>query len=46
MVRDDFMPHLVFFEHLRCPSAPTAAVGERKPLLPVISSRQPMPVLA
>jgi len=46
MVRDDFMPHLVFFEHLRCPSAPTAAVGERKPPLPVISNRQPMPVLA
>lgn len=46
MVRDDFMPHLTFFEHLRCPSAPTAVVGERKPLLPVISSCQPMPALA
>jgi len=46
MVRDDFMPHLTFFEHLRCPSAPTAVVGERKPLLPVISNRQPMPALA
>ena len=46
MVRDDFMPHLTFLEHLRCPSAPTAVVGERKTLLPVISSCQPMPVLA
>ncbi len=46
MIRDDTMPFLTYFEHLRCPSAPTVVVGERKPLLPVISNRQPMPVLA
>lgn len=46
MVKDDFMPHLTFFEHLRCPPAPTAVVGDRKPILPEINNRQPMPVLA
>ncbi len=35
MVRDDFMPFLVFFEHLRCPSAPAVATGgsPRQPLI-------------
>ena len=46
MVRDDFMPMLTFFEHLRCPSAPACAKSERDPKEPVESSCRKEPVLA
>ena len=38
MIRDDFMPFLVFFEHLRCPSAP-AVVTNRNPRQPIITKQ-------
>ncbi len=38
MVRDDFMPFLVLFEHLRCPSAPAVATNTN-PQRPIINSR-------
>jgi len=41
MIRDDFMPFLAFFEHLRCPSAP-AVVTDRKPKHPIHTNKQAM----
>lgn len=38
MIRDDFMPFLVFFEHLRCQSAP-AVVTNRNPRHPIITKQ-------
>ena len=38
MIRDDFMPVLVFFEQLRCPSAP-AVVTNRNPRQPIITKQ-------
>ena len=45
MVRDDFVPMLTFFEHLRCPSAPALVKSERSPKGPVKNNCRPMPVL-
>lgn len=44
MIRDDFMPFLTFFEHLRCPAAP-AVVTDRKPIQPIIN-KQRTPIMA
>ena len=44
MIRDDFMPFLAFFEHLRCPSVPAVVTG-RKPIQPIFH-KQHAPVLA
>ena len=46
MIRDDFMPHLVFFEHLNCPSGPAAVNQYDDPKKPVISTRQSLQALA
>ena len=45
MIRDDFMPGLTYFEHLRCPSG-TAVVSPRKPNKPVKINCRREPVLA
>ena len=39
MIRDDFMPFVVFFEHLRC-SSPSAVVTLRNPKPPIIKNRR------
>lgn len=39
MIRDDFMPFLVFYEHLRCPSA-AAVVTPRTPNMPLINKKR------
>lgn len=46
MIRDDFMPGLVYFEHLRCPSAPTVTVETNWPKNPVIHHNKPAIALA
>lgn len=46
MIRDDFMPGLVYFEHLRCPSAPTVTVETNCPKNPVIHHNKPAIALA
>ncbi len=38
MIRDDFMPFLAFFEHLRCPTAP-AVLTNRTPNRPIINKQ-------
>ena len=43
MIRDDMMPFLVFFEHLRCLSAP-AVVINRNPKHPIHTNKQAMPL--
>ncbi len=43
MIRDDIMPSLVFFEHMRCPSAPTV-MTDRKPKHPIHTNKQAMPL--
>ena len=45
MIRDDFMPGLTYFEHLRCPSG-TAVVSPRKPNNPVKINCRREPALA
>ncbi|MBO5308130.1 MAG: hypothetical protein J6C40_09020 [Lentisphaeria bacterium] len=34
VIKDDFMPGIFYFEHIKCPSAPAVAV-DHKPLLPI-----------
>lgn len=46
MIRDDFMPGLVYFEHLRCPSAPTVTAQKNCPKNPVIHNNKPAMALA
>lgn len=46
MIRDDFMPGLVYFEHLNCPSAPAVAVEKNCPKPPVIHNNKPAMALA
>ena len=46
MIKDDFMPFLTYFEHLNCPSGPAVVQPNHTPDKPVITNRQPLPVLA
>ncbi len=46
MIHDDFMPGIVYFEHLNCPSAPSAATSKPTPKHPVIYNHKPAMVLA
>jgi len=39
MIRDDFMPGIVYFEHLRCPSAPAFATENNNPKHPIINNK-------
>ena len=45
MIRDDFMPGLTYFEHLRCPTG-TAVVSPCKPNEPVKTNCLCEPALA
>ena len=46
MIRDDFMPGLVYFEHLHCPSAPAVTTESNHPKFPVIHNNKPAMALA
>ncbi len=46
LIRDDFMPGLFYFEHMRCPSAPAVSVEKNCPKNPVIHNNKPAAVLA
>ena len=46
LIRDDFMPSLIYFEHLNCPSGPAIVRPNYTPNKPVNSNRQPLPALA
>ena len=42
MIRDDFMPGLIYFEHLRCPSAPAVATENSNPKHPITYNKSAM----
>ncbi len=44
MIRDDFMPVITYFEHLRCPAAP-AVVTKTPPKHPITNARS-IPAMA
>lgn len=46
MIHDDFMPGIVYFEHLNCQSAPAGAITNPPPKYPVIHNSKPAIVLA
>ena len=46
MVRDDFMPMLVYFEHLRCPPGTAVVTRNTKPNNPEKSNCRCEPALA
>ena len=46
MIHDDFMPGIVYFEQLNCPSAPAGATTNPTPKPPVIHNSKPAMVLA
>lgn len=40
MYKDDFMPQMTYFEHLRCPSAPEHVRISNQPIQPVVNQCQ------
>ena len=40
LVKDDFMPDLIYFEHLRCPPLPGRVTADNKPTKPAINKSQ------
>ena len=46
MIRDDFMPGLVYFEHITCPADPSAADTGSGPNKKTAGGSRPMPELA
>ena len=46
MIKDDFLLHLTYFEHLNCPSGPAVVQPNHTPNKPVFNNRQPLAALA